>query len=107
MQIHASRRSPAKLLCRGNRFGFCTRPTGECEVLCAPECLEQNGPMKRRGAMLVVALSVVIGGCGYTRLPEERTDDGLVRVPSRASGGVYRNPSADFTPYKRVILEPP
>jgi hypothetical protein len=51
--------------------------------------------------------AVLLAGCGYTRLPEERTDDGLVRVPSRASGGVYRNPTADFTPYKRFMLEPP
>lgn len=51
--------------------------------------------------------AVLLAGCGYTRVPEEWTDDGLLRVPSRASGGVYRNPAADFTPYKRVILEPP
>jgi hypothetical protein len=38
--------------------------------------------------------------------PEERTDDGLVRVPSRAAGGVYRNPDAEFTRYRRLMLEP-
>ena len=52
-------------------------------------------------------LACVLAGCGYTRIPEERTDDGLVRMPSRAAGGVYREPSADFTRFKRVILEPP
>ncbi len=56
------------------------------------------------GVLLMVGL---LAGCGYTRVPEERTDDGLVRVPSRASGGVYRDLDADFTPYKRLILEPP
>ena len=56
------------------------------------------------GVLFMVGL---LAGCGYTRVPEERTDDGLVRVPSRASGGVYRDLDADFTPYKRLILEPP
>lgn len=53
--------------------------------------------------MLFAALTA----CGHTRLPEEHTDDGLVRVPSRASGGVYRDITADFTLYRRFILEPP
>lgn len=57
--------------------------------------------------VLLLALPCLLSGCGYTRLPEERTDDGLVRVPSRAAGGVYRNPEADFTRYTRLILEPP
>jgi hypothetical protein len=57
--------------------------------------------------VLAVMLAALLAGCGYSRLPEERTDDGLVRVPSRAAGGVYRAPSADFTHYKRMILEPP
>lgn len=58
-------------------------------------------------AVMTALVAVSLVACGYTRRPEERTDDGLVRVPSRASGGVYRNLSADFTPYKRIILEPP
>ncbi|HEX6639265.1 MAG TPA: DUF3313 family protein [Steroidobacteraceae bacterium] len=49
----------------------------------------------------------LVAGCGYTRLAEERTDDGLVRVPSRAAGGVYRAPEADFTGYRRIMIEPP
>jgi hypothetical protein len=60
----------------------------------------------RLGSLLLIAASLLTA-CGYTRLPEERTDDGLVRVPSRAAGGVYRNPDADFTRYQRLILEPP
>lgn len=55
----------------------------------------------------VLLLAGSLAGCGYTRLAEERTADGLVRVPSRSSGGVYRDPSVDFTPYRRLILEPP
>jgi hypothetical protein len=58
-------------------------------------------------AVMMVLVAVSLVACGYTRRPEERTDDGLVRVPSRASGGVYRNLGADFTRYKRIILEPP
>jgi uncharacterized protein DUF3313 len=61
----------------------------------------------KRALFIGLMLAAGLAGCGYTRLPEETTDDGLVRVPSRASGGVYRNPAADFTPYKRIILEPP
>jgi hypothetical protein len=56
---------------------------------------------------VLVVLASVLAGCGYSRIPEERTEDGLVRVPSRAAGGVYRNTDADFTHYKRLILEPP
>jgi hypothetical protein len=55
-------------------------------------------------AALVVGLSA---GCAADRRPEEHTDDGLVRVPSRASGGVYRAPGASFMQYRRIILEPP
>jgi hypothetical protein len=57
--------------------------------------------------MVIAALACVLAaGCGHVRKPEERTDDGLVRVPSRASGGVYRAPGVSFTRYKRIILEP-
>jgi len=60
------------------------------------------------GITIVVGLLTgLLAGCGHTRGPDERTDDGLVRVPSRAAGGVYRAPGVDFTPYKRIILEPP
>jgi hypothetical protein len=52
-------------------------------------------------------LPALFAGCASGRPPEEWTVDGLVRVPSRASGGVYRAPGATFTQYKRIILEPP
>ena len=58
------------------------------------------------GMFIAALASVLAAGCGYVRKAEERTDDGLVRVPSRASGGVYRLPGATFTHYKRIILEP-
>lgn len=57
--------------------------------------------------LALVALTCLLAACGHTRGPEEKTDDGLVRVPSRAAGGVYRAPASDFTPYKKLILEPP
>ena len=46
-------------------------------------------------------------GCAADRPPEETTPDGLVRVPARSVGGVYRAPDATFTQYQRLILEPP
>ncbi|HEY6125685.1 MAG TPA: DUF3313 family protein [Steroidobacteraceae bacterium] len=46
-------------------------------------------------------------GCTASRGPEELTDDGLVRVPSRRVAGVYRAPGATFTQYQRIMLEPP
>ena len=62
----------------------------------------------RATAVFIASLACVLAtGCSYVRKPEERTDDGLVRVPSRASGGVYRLPGANFNQYKRIILEPP
>lgn len=54
------------------------------------------------GCVLVGALAA----CTASRLPEETTPDGLVRVPSRAAGGVYRAPGAPFMQYKRFIVEP-
>ena len=59
-----------------------------------------------------IALVLVLGfgfaaGCASDRPPEETTPDGLVRVPSRSAGGVYRAPDASFIHYRRVILEPP
>lgn len=64
-------------------------------------------PMKLlRSVCLLVFAGVLVAGCNYVRGPEERTDDGLVRVPSRAAGGVYRLPGQEFNQYKRVLLEP-
>jgi hypothetical protein len=50
---------------------------------------------------------ILATGCTPMKIPEEITDDGLVRVASRSSGGVYRDPAATFTQYQRLILEPP
>lgn len=52
------------------------------------------------------ALCAGLLGCAGGLPPEERTDDGLVRVPSRAAGGVYRSPDAEFTRYRRLMIEP-
>lgn len=54
-----------------------------------------------------ILVPVFLAGCAGNRPPEEVTNDGLVRVPSRAAGGVYRAPDAAFTHYRRIILEPP
>lgn len=52
-------------------------------------------------------LFVLATGCVSDRPPEETTADGLVRVTSRADGGVYRAPDTTFTQYRRLILEAP
>jgi hypothetical protein len=57
----------------------------------------------RLGVLSVFALLVA---CRASLPPPETTDDGLVRVPSRPEGGVYRNLDADFTRYKRLMVEP-
>lgn len=49
----------------------------------------------------------VVASCAVDRPPEETTPDGLVRVPSRRDGGVYRAPDTAFTQYRRMILEAP
>ena len=51
--------------------------------------------------------AALASGCAADPPPEETTADGLVRVPSRSIGGVYRAPYATFTQYQRLILEPP
>jgi hypothetical protein len=38
--------------------------------------------------------------------PSTRGNHGLVRVPSRPEGGVYRKLDTDFTRYKRLMIEP-
>jgi hypothetical protein len=62
--------------------------------------------MKRLAPTLLLVLAFM-AGCAADRPPEEITDDGLARVPSRSHGGVYRLPHASFVQYRRVILEPP
>ena len=56
----------------------------------------------RVGVMAILAL---LAACTANLPPKETTPDGLVRVPSRAEGGVYRNPTADFTRYKRLMID--
>lgn len=60
-----------------------------------------------RTATILVLGTILAAGCAADRPPEEITPDGLVRVPSRSAGGVYRAPDASFIQYRRVILEPP
>jgi hypothetical protein len=52
------------------------------------------------GAFTVAAVHAVPAA------PEETTPDGLVRVPSRRSGGVFREPAWPFAQYQRLIVEP-
>jgi hypothetical protein len=54
----------------------------------------------------VLAVFALLAGCTASLPPAETTADGLVRVASRPEGGVYRNPNADFTRYKRLMIEP-
>jgi hypothetical protein len=54
----------------------------------------------------VLAVFALLAACSASLPPAETTDDGLVRVPSRPEGGVYRKPDADFTRYKRMMIEP-
>jgi len=62
--------------------------------------------MRRHAATLLLGWTL-LAGCAADRPPEEVTPDGLVRVPARSEGGVYRAPGASFLQYRRVILEPP
>ena len=54
----------------------------------------------------VLAVFSLLASCTGNPPPKETTADGLVRVPSRAEGGVYRDLDADFTRYKRLMIEP-
>jgi hypothetical protein len=59
-----------------------------------------------RAAALGLSLSIALASCRSLPGPEETTADGLERVPSRKSGGVYRAPGAPFTQYSKFIVEP-
>jgi hypothetical protein len=61
----------------------------------------------RLGFGLVLAAALASGCETADRPPEEVTADGLVRVPARSVGGVYRALDATFMQYQRLILEPP
>lgn len=54
----------------------------------------------------VLAVFALLAGCTASLPPAETTADGLVRVPSSPEGGVYRKLDADFTRYKRLMIEP-
>jgi hypothetical protein len=54
----------------------------------------------------ILGLFALLTACAANRPPAETTADGLVRVPSRPEGGVYRDLDADFTHYKRLMIEP-
>src|SRR5687767_4229958 len=58
----------------------------------------------RVGAAL--AVFALLAACTASLPPAETTPDGLVRVPARPEGGVYRDLDADFTRYKRLMIEP-
>jgi hypothetical protein len=62
--------------------------------------------MKRLASVLVPVVALA-AGCAADRPPDEVTSDGLARVPAPSEAGVYRTPGADFTRYRRIILEPP
>jgi hypothetical protein len=55
---------------------------------------------------VILSCLLLLSACAASRLPEEKTPDGLVRVPSRSSGGVFREPGWPFSQYRRLILEP-
>src|SRR5262245_46095012 len=54
----------------------------------------------------VLAVFAFLAACTAQPPPAETTPDGLTRVPSRTEGGVYRKLDADFTRYKRLMIEP-
>lgn len=54
----------------------------------------------------VLAVFALLAACTASLPPAETTADGLARVPSRPEGGVFRKPDADFTRYKRLMIEP-
>jgi len=64
----------------------------------------------RRTLLGAICGSFWIAGAGVgatlSEEPVETTPDGLVRVPSRRSGGVFREPGWPFSQYRRLIVEP-
>jgi hypothetical protein len=65
-----------------------------------------RGVANHSSVLVACVIAGLVAGCAADRKPDEITADGLVRVPSRASGGVYRAPGAPFFQYKRFIVEP-
>jgi hypothetical protein len=62
--------------------------------------------MKKMRISVLAAFVSLLSACTASLPPAETTADGLVRVPSRSHGGVYRNLDVDFTHYKRLMIEP-
>jgi hypothetical protein len=60
----------------------------------------------RRELFGAIGAAAAVTACRNLPGPREMTADGLVRVPSRGAGGVYRLPGAPFAQYRRLILEP-
>lgn len=60
----------------------------------------------RRVLLGLLGACALVAGCKSLPGPREVTPDGLERVPSRGSGGVFRLPGAPFLQYRRLILEP-
>jgi hypothetical protein len=61
--------------------------------------------MKKRQLGLLTSFTF-LAACAGGLPPAETTPEGLERVPSRPEGGVYRKLDADFTRYKRLMIEP-
>lgn len=60
----------------------------------------------RTTACIAVLTAGLLASCEGSRGPIEYSDDGLLRVPSRSAGGVYRLEDWPFSQYKQVIVEP-
>lgn len=61
----------------------------------------------RRAVLTAMCVEVcLVAARAVPAEPAETTPDGLVRVPSRRSGGVFREPGWPFTQYQRLIVEP-
>ena len=62
----------------------------------------------RRAVLAAICAEVCFSVASRARSaePAETTPDGLVRVPSRRSGGVFREPGWPFAQYQRLIVEP-
>jgi hypothetical protein len=61
----------------------------------------------RRALLCAICGSLwIVGVRAASPEPQETTPDGLVRVPSRRSGGVFREPGWPFSQYQRLIVEP-
>jgi hypothetical protein len=61
---------------------------------------------KFSGSLACALACALLLSCKASLPPHEVTADGLERMPSRASAGVYRAPGAPFIQYQRLILEP-